>query len=313
MHAALHRLCRLCRLALLPLACLPGAGAWAWGDVGHEVVALIAWPRLTPAVRDKVTQLLATDTQPFKMANGQMTNASFANQATWPDYYRSSQGPGGQPYQQTHNWHFVDIEIPGGSLDQACFNYPALPPELPASEGAEEDCVVDKINQFRQELASPVTPPAERLLALKFLLHFVGDVHQPLHASDEHDAGGNTKMVSAPGIAAGNLHHYWDTEFVLAIPAPQATAEAIAAKLAAAITKTQAHQWSSLDPKVWAQEANAVARTKAYGALPPPKTVGGKSTYSLSATYVGNATAAARVQLQKAGVRLALLLNDALK
>lgn len=300
-------------LAIVAALLLPAGGAWAWGDVGHEVVALIAWGRLDAPVRDKIQQLLATDTHALRMADGRMTNVSFATQATWPDYYRQSQGPAGLPYQQTHRWHFADIEIKGGTLDQACFSYPALPPGLPASEGAEEDCVVDKIVQFKTELASPATAPAERLLALKYLLHFVGDVHQPLHASDDHDAGGNAKRVSAAGIPAGKLHHYWDTEFVLRLPAPQRTADAIAATLAPRITASQAHQWSSPDPRAWALEANATARSKAYGELPPPKVVAGVATYALSPAYVNDATAAVRVQLEKAGVRLALLLNDAMK
>jgi len=83
-----------------------------------------------------------------------------------------------------------------------------------ASGGPPNACVVDKIRQFNTELAAPGTDPQERIIALKFLLHFVGDVHQPLHSADDHDQGGNSKRVSARGFPAGNLHHFWDTEFV---------------------------------------------------------------------------------------------------
>src|SRR3954453_9462468 len=84
----------------------------------------------------------------------------------------------------------------------------------PASNGPEQDCAIDKIQEFAAELANPATDPEEQIVALKFLLHFIGDLHQPLHASDDHDRGGNDKRVSAAGFKAGNLHHFWDTEFV---------------------------------------------------------------------------------------------------
>jgi hypothetical protein len=290
-----------------------GSGsAEAWGDPGHETVALIANHYLTPAVKARIDAILATDPEPFKMHSGQMTNSSFASQATWADYYRVSQGPKGPPYAATHEWHFADIEIVGGTLADACFDFPALPDDTPASEGSPEDCVVDKITQFTAELASPATPDDERLRALKYLLHFVGDVHQPLHSSDDHDAGGNSKNVTAVGFKAGNLHHFWDTEFVLQIgPTP----DAISKELIKHITKAEIKQWSSPDPKKWAMESFSVAKRKAYGALPPPKPArsGTGKSYRLTQAYVDDAVLAVRRQLSKAGVRLAALLNDALR
>ena len=74
--------------------------------------------------------------------------------------------------------------------------------------------VVDKVEEFSAELANLDTSPEERIVALKFPLHFIGDVHQPLHAADNRDRGGNDERASAPGFRAGNLHHFWDTEFV---------------------------------------------------------------------------------------------------
>jgi hypothetical protein len=98
-------------------------------------------------------------------------------------------------YEATEEWHFVDIELDNPNLDMACFNHPAVAQGVPASKGPKDDCVVDKINQFKAELSNSATPDAEKLLALKFLLHFVGDVHQPLHSADDHDRGGNDKFV----------------------------------------------------------------------------------------------------------------------
>jgi hypothetical protein len=73
-------------------------------------------------------------------------------------------------------------------------------PGTPASDGAADDCVIDKIQSFAAELANPATDLEEQIVALKFLLHFVGDMHEPLHASDDHDRGGNDKCVSAQAI-----------------------------------------------------------------------------------------------------------------
>ena len=67
--------------------------------------------------------------------------------------------------------------------------------------------MIDKIDEFAAELRNPRTEAAERRLALQYLLHFVGDVHQPLHAADDHDRGGNRKIVRGPGIRSHNLHH----------------------------------------------------------------------------------------------------------
>jgi len=149
--------------------------------------------------------LLAADTDP-------LTAHNIAAAATWADKFRDANQNGAR--EKTRQWHFVDIEIASPDLDQACFGHPPVPPGTPASNGPEQDCVVDKIQEFAAELANPATDPEEQIVALKFLLHFVGDLHQPLHAADDHDRGGNDKRVSAAGFRAGNLHHFWDAAFV---------------------------------------------------------------------------------------------------
>ena len=82
-----------------------------------------------------------------------------------------------------------------------------------ASNGPAEACAVDKVEQFQAELAAAKTDAEERLFALKFLLHFVGDLHQPLHSSDHHDRGGNSVKVIVddfPHNARDELHGFWD-------------------------------------------------------------------------------------------------------
>jgi hypothetical protein len=104
-------------------------------------------------------------------------------------------------------------------------------------------------------------------LALKFLLHFVGDLHQPPHAADDHDAGGNKKIVTGEGTHPSNLHHYWDVEFVerLGIDPRQ-----VAVTLIGQISEARRKEWSSGTPTDWAMEAFAVARRDAYGLLSSP-------------------------------------------
>jgi hypothetical protein len=175
-----------------------------------------------------------------------------------------------------------------------------------ASNGAAADCVVDKIEQFAAELASPKTDPEEQIVALKFLLHFVGDLHQPLHSADDHDRGGNDKRVSADTFKAGNLHHFWDTEFVGLL---ETDAKSIAADLIRNIAKERMLKWQSGKPADWAIETFYVAKADAYGRLPSPSPDG---RYHLSDDYVTKATGDVATQLSTAGVRLAFILNTAL-
>ena len=271
---------------------LASPAALAWGDEGHMVVGLIADHYLTANTRAQVETILAAD-------SSGLTATDIASEATWADKYRNS-------HRETASWHFVDTEISDGDIDAACFGHPSLPANTPASGGVAQDCVVDKVDQFAIELRDPATTPAERLLALQFLLHFVGDLHQPLHSSDSHDRGGNDETVSATGIAAGKLHAYWDTAFVNKLGTDQ---NKVAAALIAKITSAEVKQWQKQTPRDWSLEAFDIARTDVYGKLPTPDSSG---KYKLPATYVSNAGSVVATQLSRAGVRLAKVLNDAL-
>ena len=168
----------------LAVSLLTPRSVLAWGDEGHEIVALIAQAHLDPQTLKKVNALLAADTD-------DLTAHDIASEATWADKF------GRWSHRNTAAWHFVDIELSNPSLDQACFGHPAVPSGQPASAGPAEDCVVDKVQEFADELGNSATSPEEQIVALKFLIHFVGDMHQPLHAADNNDRGGNQKKVSA--------------------------------------------------------------------------------------------------------------------
>jgi S1/P1 Nuclease len=285
---------------LLGIALTSPHPARAWGDEGHKVIALIAEHYLDPAARAKVAGLLAADADT-------LTDHEIASEATWADKYRDSDRSTTKiRYDATWRWHFVDIELTQPDLAAACFGHPPLPPGVPASKGPPQACVVDKINQFAAELSDRAISASEQLLALKFLLHFVGDLHQPLHAADNHDAGGNKKLVAGEGLRPSNLHHYWDVEFVERLGTDP---RQVAGSLIGQISEEQRQAWSSGTPADWAMEAFALARRDAYGLLTPP---GDHGTYSLPPAYGEQAEQDVALQLSRAGVRLAFVLNQAL-
>jgi hypothetical protein len=289
-------------VALLPGVLAHSEPAHAFGDEGHQVIALIADHFLEPVVRVKIKALLDADTTALT------PDTAIAAEATWADHYRDSDRYTTRVrYLQTHLWHFVDLELTQPSLAKACFQHPPLPAGSSASAGPSNNCLTDKVAQFRKELADPQTPVTERRYALQFLLHFIGDLHQPLHASDNHDSGGNSKSVKALNMPSGSLHHYWDTEFVKRLGVDPAR---VSTTLINGITASQRHSWSSGTPNSWAGQSYQVARVHAYGKLPA---VNPDGSYTLSAAYVADATAVERRQLRRAGVRLAKVLNDALR
>jgi hypothetical protein len=279
---------------LFVMAALASFRAEAWGDLGHRVTALIAYRHLTAPVRVALDLMLASDPDV-------LTRPDFASRATWADKYRSE-------HRDTAAWHYVNIEIDYPDLADACFGYPALAAAQWASQGPAQDCVVNKIEQFAAELHSPATPPAERLAALKFLIHFVGDLHQPLHAGDHHDRGGNcVRLAGAPRLRENNLHAYWDVGVVAALGN---SAEQIADKLDAGIKLDQLKAWTDGNPRSWAMESFEIARRDAY-ALPSLADCQ-SSPIDLSPAYEAQAQKDAATQLLKAAIRIAGLLNGAL-
>ena len=139
---------------VLVLNALLSFPASAWGDEGHEVVALIAQAHLDPAVQKRVNALLGADTD-------SLTAHDIAAEATWADKLCESGGNGVR--QMTRQWHYIDIEIIAPDLDRACFDHPSVPPGTPASKSPARDCIVDKIQEFPAEVSSPATDPEDRL------------------------------------------------------------------------------------------------------------------------------------------------------
>jgi nuclease S1 len=285
-------------LIVATLAALPGK-AVAWGDDGHKTVALIAEHYLTPEAKRQVDTLLAADTD-------DLTRHDIANAATWADRFREANHRRDN-YEATKRWHYVDLEIDDPDLNAACYGRRPLPPGTPASIGDNNPSVIDKIVQFAAELAVPETDAEERVIALKFLLRLVGDLHQPLHAADHHDAGGNKVLVTVEGFshkARDELHGYWDKQFVEAVGRPPS---ALADQLIAQITPEQAVAWREGSVDDWAWESFNVAYEDVYGEPP----LSAATSQYLDAAYVARAEHAVALQLSRAGVRLAAVLNRA--
>jgi hypothetical protein len=272
--------------------------ALAWGDDGHKAIALVAERCLMPSVRQRITAMLASDT------DNVLTHHDFASEATWADKYRDEDDRH-LHYEQTQNWHFVDIELESPDITAACFGREPLPGGTLASNGPAKACIVDKIQQFEREISASGTDPAEGRMALKFLLHFVGDMHQPLHSSDNHDRGGNDIKIEVDGFPHSSkdvLHGFWDTQFVDALGS---SPEAIASSLLKGITPSLAKQWTQGTLDDWAMEAFTLSRADAYRNPPLSKS----HLQHLHSDYVAAAENDIRLQLSRAAVRLAFLLN----
>jgi hypothetical protein len=177
----------------------------AWWEKGHRLTAEVAWDHLTPVARDNVKALLGVE--------------SMADVAAWADVYRPT-------VTQTGYWHYTDI--PAGittyDRDRDCPVQPGV--KLGSRSDKQRDCVTDRILFFEDRVRDAKADSSERAIALKFLIHFIGDVHQPFHASGVA-AGGNDIAVTAfgadtcPAVARPghpqatstykcNLHAVWD-------------------------------------------------------------------------------------------------------
>lgn len=256
--------------SLLFTLLLMSAPAWGWGVEGHEIATSIALRELTPAARAQVAHLLGSD-------------AMLVHDANWADEIKDQQ-------RDTARWHFVDIPLAAPGYD-------------PRRDCAHDDCVVAQIDDDLRVLGDHRQSDRARAQGLRFLIHFVADIHQPLHAEDNDDKGGNAVRVEL-GRERTNLHRVWDVDVV---EAQGFDVEAIAAGIEHSVTPAMRKAWAQGTPAQWANEAHALARDQIY----PP--LMGHTDVRLPNDYAGRQAPVARMLLAKAGVRLAWLLNRTLK
>jgi S1/P1 Nuclease len=308
-------------LWLIPAAFVwhPSA-SWAWGGEGHRIIALVADRLLQtqdPPAQRKIAQILATD------KSNDWTKTDIASEAIWADALREK-SPEGRA--ATSKWHYVKFDPANPDLKKACFGRPPLPALTPASHAPQDNCLVDKIEQFAQELRDPSTLPGERLMALQFLLNLVGDIHDPLYAIDHDDQSGRCIAVLPFGAKAPiRLGVYWDD--ILVAEAEGKDPVKAAGQIVAGLAPAELPKWSGGAPEEWAQESYSLAKTVIYSfptdtaaskfSFPASKVekdeCGSITVHHLDGGYRDRAIAAVKEQLAKAGMRLAALLKEALK
>ena len=270
----LSRQCMRALLAGVLLFTLGAARSWAWGRQGHRLVGLVAEQYLSPAAKAQVAELLRKET--------------LADVASWADDYRSE-------HPETAPWHFVDIPSTAAAYDRNrdC----PLPADDPKSPW--RDCVTDRILYFEGRLADTDLPPRERAMALKFLVHFIGDIHQPFHDLGD-ERGGNGIHVSflgstQCGTRVCNLHEVWDDEL---IEEQRLNDKQMTLMLLAEIRENHWERLAGGEPAAWANAGHryAVNALVRNGAL-------------LGREYVTEETRVVDSQLALAGLRLAHVLN----
>jgi hypothetical protein len=281
----MHRTLLVC--TMLWIATLAGEVS-AWDEQGHRIVCRIAFELLSDQGRALVRT--TREWEPFvsNPDNEPRTTPSFEASCVWPDDARHD------THLDTYEYHFINVPK-------------AAPELLLARDCAALDCVLVAIQRYAQYLAR--TPEGDRekgrqAEALRFLGHFVGDLHQPLHVSHAEDRGGNSLAVTWFGQPT-NLHKVWDA---LIAERGSLTTEQDALALVADITAEERQRWATFDGVGWARESLQQARQVAY--VQPDGTDVLPGT-ALAEPYFARALPVVREQLKKAGVRLAHLLNAA--
>lgn len=274
------------------------SGALAWGCNAHRAIADIAAARMSPKVLRKAETLLAA-------SDDGLVGPTFEDAAVWADVMRDSSA---QARALTATWHYVNLEVGAEDVTRACPQTPFEAGRVSATgQGA---CLLTKIDDFIRTLSDPRLSDRERGLALRYLTHFVGEAHQPLHAASScRDAGGNAEHVETVEGRTTSLHGYWDTTVVTDLAR---NPKALAAALNARITPSQAKAWSSATTGSWIAESHALAVNVAYRYGGPDACAGSRSVTRLSPAYEARARAVAAEQIEKAGVRLAAVLNAVL-
>jgi hypothetical protein len=260
------------------LTCTPVHNAHSWGSEGHAIVAEIAQRLLTPVASAKIQEILGG-------------NISLASIASWSDDVRLLR-------PKTNNWHFVDIP-----LDLTDFD-----PTRDCKETPKGNCVIKAIEQHRATLSDPAASAVDRKEALMFLVHFAGDLHQPLHTVKDFMGGNLLKVTffvepSKKKREKTNLHVVWDTHLI----------KARFFDWGAYVTFLIDNWFPGKDltalgqgtPMDWAVAAHRIAIDVAFNNV--------EQDDDLGAEYLEMSAPLVDQQLALAGIRLAGILNDVLK
>ncbi len=258
-------------------AALIPAPAHAWGKTGHRVVAAIADTQLSGLARAHIREIL----------NG---GESLDEAANWPDEMRSA--PDAFWQKTATPWHYVTLD--GITYDHA----------------PREGDALEALARFTRTLKDPQASLADKQLALRFVVHLVGDLHQPLHVGKCCDKGGNDVKVTFFGKPT-NLHAVWDSQLV---DEEQLSFTELAAKLERHISDRGVIAWWDINPRDWISESAQYRDTLYPTAADKPRAPADKKSKApalpdLSYSYVYRFTPLMEQRLSQAGVRLAAYLN----
>ncbi len=252
--------------------------SFAWGPRGHRIAARIAQAHLRESTRLQIQALLGSD--------------DLAAVSTWADEIRKQR-------PETAGWHFVDIPLnaSGFSEERDC-----NPPEKKHRVMAAHNCVVDRIVLFQQVLRNSNSSQQDRIEALKFLVHLVADVHQPMHAIGEAHAGNDIHIIEFGRTQCGdrpcNLHFLWDTDLIKHTRRSQ---KKWVAHLERLIAREHLQRRANGTPEAWANESFHLAQR-----------VWLNDGSSVDEAYYKPNISAVDERLALAGLRLATLLDEAL-
>jgi hypothetical protein len=257
--------------------------AFPWGAVGHETVAYIAEQNLCPTVREKIKPLLARE--------------SLEEISIWADTYKRN-------HRNTGPWHYIDLPVRQNIRSKDIPRYYLLYGRHPTNN------IISQINEEILVLKNSQTSFKEKQLALKYLVHFIGDVHMPFHTADDNDKGGNGKKVRffAPTSRSNrghvtNLHSLWDN--LVEIKAAEDPVQ-LGDELNKKISSAEKEKWSAGSVEDWAIESHDAAN-KIFEGLPPGSS---ENVTILARNYYFKMRPIVDEQLEKAGVRLAKVLED---
>lgn len=279
---------RILVMAAAALASLLAQPALAWGSLGHRTVAAIAWANVKPQTREQLTYLLK---QSRVLNTPECAVRTLSDASTWADCVRKD----GDRFRFASRWHFQDEDI--------CRPYD------PKEDCADGNCVTAQIERDRRLLADRNRPLRDRVMALMFLVHFVGDIHQPLHSADHAgDRGGNDLLVRGGPWDGFNMHELWDVEVAQAAinASPEPLVRGYSAEERAKLGGGT--QWD------WGRESWGLARMHVYAAAlgGDPCRQGAPRYASFDKAAMDRATPIARVRIVQAGLRLTRMLDEAL-
>ena len=271
----------LCCIALgTAFSLLPPVGGHAWDVKGHQAVVEIAARFLSPDAVAGIDDLLDEGLE------------GMVDVSTWADEIVD-----GRP--ETDPWHTVRVPLDAAGYDRS-------------RDCPNDACIVEQIKRFAARLGDRQLDRSERAEALKFLIHFVGDIHVPLHAVVRLNPGKGVWVVI--GEQSHYMHPWWDQGFVDALGP---TASAIARTLSAEIARQDRRAWRGTTPDDWANESFAIARDfiAAHGIVESIRDGSGytDNPIVLPASVIEEMKPSIAVRLKMAGVRLAWLLNRAFR